>query len=67
QDNLHGIFKDYLWDTLPPVDIQANKCGTSAPTSFRDLLTRFWNDASPATSSERYCPEGDWVTWPAPK
>jgi hypothetical protein len=67
QDNLHGIWVDYLWDVLPPEAIRANKCGTSAPTTFRDLLTRFWNDSSPATSSERYCSEGDWVTWPAPK
>lgn len=67
QDNMHGIFKDYLWDLVPPTAIQKNTCSTSAPTAFREMLTRFWNDSNPGLSTERYCFEGDWVTWVAPK
>lgn len=59
QDNIHGAYTAAVWNFLPSAEFSANTCGASAVTSFREMLTRFWNDSSPDTSSEKYCYDGD--------
>lgn len=60
--NLHGVFEE--WNTpFPAYDAASDPCSSPYPTTlhtFKEMVSAFYHDASPATSSMKVCIPHPW-------